>query len=193
MIVLPERNAPRGKVLLPQRRREWERPSQRASAFGIPNATFFTITARAHDGAIVWRGRFEDREDADAFLFAIATGSLPYERELWRLPTPHYPGLPEGLVYSFVTFNVLTTLGSNTYNVPSDFNAANNSIHGIGGGGSGGAGAGATRNSSGGGGGGYSRIEDVALTPEGTADYTVGAGGAARDAANGTQVNGNAG
>src|SRR4029077_9490247 len=97
------------RILLPQRRLEWDQPSERPSAFCIPNQVRFRLTARLNDGFIVWRGWFDDRDDADEFLWAMATGSLWRERELWRLPDPWWhPDLGEGVVYQFATVTFIT-------------------------------------------------------------------------------------
>ena len=64
MIILPERNIPRGKLLLPMRPAEWRQPSQRKAIFGIEDQTRFRLTARLNDGFIAWRGWFDSREDA---------------------------------------------------------------------------------------------------------------------------------
>ena len=71
MIILPDRNIPRSKVLMPMRLRDYA-PSQRTCTFGIENQTRFRLTARLHDGHIAWKGYFDDRDDADAFLAALA-------------------------------------------------------------------------------------------------------------------------
>lgn len=183
MLVLPDRWTPRTKFFLPVPRASWQRAGEKC---------LWVVKAKTHDGAIVWRGVFEDREDADAFLWAIATGSLKHERELWHLCSPSFPGLPDGLRYEFLTFNVLTTTGGATYNVPSDYVTSGSTIHCIAGGGSGGAGvSGGARTASGGGGGAYSASSNIALTPGGTASYTVGTGGTAVSTA--PKTNGNAG
>ena len=67
----------------------------------------------------------------------------------------------------------LTTIGTNTWSVPSDWRNSNNIIEVIG---AGGGGSGKT-NHFGGGGGGYAKI--VNLTISGSITYAVGAGGAA--------------
>jgi len=191
MIILPERNAPRGKVLLPQRPREWRAPSQRRAVYGIEDQTRWRLTARLHDGAIVWRGWFDDREDADAFLFAVVDGYLPYQRELWDIPTDTWmpgcgygnvgwrPDLGEALSYDFAIQVFLTSpTGSNqTYTVPADWNNAANTIETIGGGGGGSAGSGSSYHGGGGAGGAYSKTTNLALS--GTATYQIGVLGSA--------------
>jgi hypothetical protein len=182
MIILPDRHIPRAKFLMPQRRLEWDQPSQRPSKKCIRNQTRFRLTARVNDGAIVWRGWFDDREDADAFLYAMATGQLRYERELWRLPTPWWhPDLGEYLEYDFATVAFLTSGASTWQNwpVPIDF-SGNNTGECIGAGGSGFTPqASVYASSGGGGGGGYSKIAGMTLTPGATPGpgYYIGAGG----------------
>lgn len=66
----------------------------------------------------------------------------------------------------------LTAAGAHTWTVPSDWNSSSNTIEVIGGG-SGGTGGGGT----GGGGGAYSAVSDLALTPNDSIDYSIGAGG----------------
>lgn len=189
MLILPERNQARGKILLPQLRREWEQASERKVIFGIRNQTRFRLTARYqkhlydgrhHIGAIVWRGWFDDREDADEFLFALASGSLRYERELWRLPNPWWPGFGEELRYEFASVSFLTSpTGSNqTWNSPADWNNSDNSIEGIGGGGNGRSLA-IVGHATGGGGGQYAKITNFSVATPGTtsATYQIGAVG----------------
>lgn len=193
MIILPERGTPRGKFLLPQRPLEWRQPSQRRSTFGIENVTRFNVAARLHDGAVVWRGWFDDREDFDAFLYALSCGSLIYERELWKLPNPYWPGLGTDVLYDFNTNRVITSLsGANqTDVVPLDWNNGNNSIEVIASGGSGSA-NGITNDGAGGGGGGaYSKAVNVSLGA--TADFFLNDGGSFRNASAGTNLNGFAG
>ena len=184
MIILPERGLPRGRILLPQHPREWQRVKTR-----------FRITGRLNDGHIVWRGYFDDREDADAFLYALVSGSLIYERELWRLPTPWWPGPDPYLVYDFTTTRTLTTTsGANQSDaVPADWNNAINTIEVVASGGSGGAGADGAAAASGGGGGAYSKGINTTLTPGGTATFRLTVGGAAVVDSTATPVNGNAG
>ena len=193
MIVLPDRSIPRARFLLPVRDQEWRTPSQTLpkDEFGNDGVrTKFRLTARLSDGFVVWHGWFEDRAGADAFLFSVLTGSLRYERELWRLPTPEWhPGIGENLTYDFATVTFLTTTGANTYNVPSDWANSGSKIDCIGGGGGGGVGAGTTnRYGAGGGGGGFGRKSNFSLTPGGTASYSIGVSGAgqSRSAAGGT-------
>lgn len=185
MIILPDQTQPVGKVLLPMLRREWRQPSQRSVIYGIENKTWWRLTARAHDGAIVWRGWFDDREDADAFLHAQVCGTLHHQPELWRLPTPMWPGLDPDLVYDFATTTFLTApTGSNqSYSVPSDWDSANNSVQTLGAGG----GGGGCNNGQGGGGGGgaYSAQTNIALSGGGTATYQIGTAGTTASATNG--------
>lgn len=184
MIILPDKNIPRTKLLLPIADREWRTPSQAQPKdyFGNENRTHYRITARLNDGFPVWRGWFADRNDADAFLYAIVTGTLQYERELWRLPTPWWhPDIGEQLTYDFASVSYLTTTGSNqTWTSPTDWNNSNNKIELIGGGASGAVANGISRRVSGGGGAAYSKIITFSVATPGTttATYRVGSGGA---------------
>lgn len=139
----------------------------------------FVLMARTHDGERknFW---FDDRDDADAFLYALITGSLVYERELWRLPTPEWHPYFDGLIYEWfaVTEFLTSPTGSNqTWNRPADWNNANNSIQTIGAGASGGLRHSATKgHPTGGGGGAYNTATNV--TADATETYQIGAGGA---------------
>lgn len=181
MIIL-RRHEPR--VLLPMKRSEWN-PSQYVPKDELGNDTThysFVARVRLSDGFIAWQGRFADRDDFDAFIFAHVTGSLRYDRSLWRLPVPEWiPGLYDDLVLEFATDVFLTTTGtSNTWTVASDWNSASNTVHCIGAGGSGARGrppnSGTRSFASGGGGGGYGNAANLSLTPSGSVTYGVGAG-----------------
>lgn len=195
MIILPESNLNRAatsKLLMPMAKCKWRAPSQRKAIHGIEDKTRWLLTARLSDGHAVWRGWFDDREDADAFLCALASGSLIYERELWDLPIetwiPAYgygrsgwrPDLGEGLIYEFATTSFLTTTNSSnqTYNIPSDWNSASNFVIAIAAGGGGGMESGARLGAVGGGGGEYRKSVNLSLTPGGTAAYRLDVGGA---------------
>ena len=190
MIILPDRNTSNTKILMPVPKSQWRAPSlsQPKDGLGNENHTCFRLDARLNDGHLAWRGWFDDRDDADAFLHSLMSGSLLWERALWDLPSPAwYPGLAENLSYYFATVTFLTTpTGSNqTYTVPTDFNILNNSIQVIGAGGSGAANIQtSTRYSTGGGGGGYSITNNVNIS--GTATYQIGKGGAAVARASGS-------
>lgn len=185
MIILPDRNQPRAKILMPIPQKDWRTPSlaQPKDQFGNENCTRFRIKARANDGAVVWTGWFEDRADFDAFIYAVALGTISQERALWDLPTPSWqPWMGELITYDFATVVFLTTpTGSNqTYTHPVDWNSLNNSIEVIGGGGNGIAvyGSGGSQSCTGGGGGAYSRILNfVAAKGSGTTYQIGGAGG----------------
>lgn len=183
MIILPDKNIPRAKFLMPVQPREWRTPSQAQpkSWLGHENCTRFHVTARRF-GAVVWRGWFDDRDDFDIFLWAMATGLLRYDRLVQRLPTPWFdPDLLEyeELFYDFATVSFLVgTSGSDqTDSVPADWNNSNNFIDCIASGGSGAA-ASATRcTATGGSAGAWSRKTTVSLTPGGSATYRLSAGG----------------
>lgn len=174
---------------MPIPEREWREPSQAQfkDQFGNPGTqTRFRLRGLLNDGFVKWCGWFDDRADLDAFLFALFTGSIVYERELWRLPTPHWhPDIGEGLSYEFASVTFLTTTGSNqTHTSASDWNNANNSIELLGGGG-GGARSGAGH-ATGGGGGSYSEITNFIFATPGTttATYRVAASVAGISASN---------
>jgi len=167
-------------------------PSQRKTLFGEANKTRFKITATLNDGYVVWRGWFDDRDDADAFLFAQATGSLINDRGLWDLPndtwTPQHDFINVGwrpefypdISYEFATQRFLTsTSASNqTDTVPSDWNSSNNTIEVIASGAGGIPADGTYGGGVGGGGGGYSKATNVSLTPGGSVTFFLQAGGA---------------
>lgn len=179
------------RLLMPVAAREWRAPSQSVPLDQMGNPTKqtrFRLRARAHDGGILWQGWFDDREDCDAFLEAIAFGTLKYQRPLWDLPSPGWhPWLDSGLFYEFATVTFLTTTGSNqTYSKPADWNNSDNSVECIGGGG-----GGASGNSSGGAGAGaYIKVSNITLS--GDATYRVGSGGSG-GTGTGTPSNGQAG
>ncbi len=156
LIVLPEAGQSRSLVLMPVPEFSWRQASQRSSIYGIENQTRFRLTARADDGAIIWRGWFDDRDDADAFLYAMAVeGTIHLQPALWYLPTPMWPNLEPGLLYDFATVTFITSSpGSNqSYSIPADWSTTN-TVEIIGGGGA------ASR--TGGGGGAYAK--SVGLT-----------------------------
>jgi hypothetical protein len=187
MLILPDRNVPRARILLPVHDREWRESSQAQpkDQFGNQNCTRFRITGRLSDGFVRWRGWFDSRDDADAFFFSLVSGSLQYERELWRLPTPAWhPDFGDWLTYDFATVTFLTSpTGSNqTYTSPSDWGNSNNSIVTLGAGASGGTALqGASAYAAGGGGGACNKITNFTFATPGTttATYQIGTGGAA--------------
>lgn len=187
MLILPDRNISRTKLLTPVPVHEWRDPSQAQfkDQFGNPGVqTRFRLRAFLHDGHVAWCGWFDDRADFDAFLFAAVTGSLFYERELWRLPTPAWhPDFGEDLWYDFATVTFLTSpTGSNqTYTSTSDWGNPN-SIELIAGGGSGGVSLGSgTRVGIGAGGAEYGKTTNFSFASPGitTATYRIAAGGVA--------------
>ena len=112
MIILPDTNIPSTRILMPVHDREWREPSlaQPKDQFGNQNQTRFILTARLSDGFVKWRGYFESRDDADAFLYSLVCGNLHYEKALWKLPTPHWsPCIDEGVVYDQLLVEVFLT------------------------------------------------------------------------------------
>lgn len=135
--------------------------------------TKFILTGRLSDGYIAWQGVFEDRDDADAFLWAMAKGQLKRQKALWRLCTPEWSSLLNpNLVYDFSTQIGLTASPGSlqSWTIPNDWNNSNNEIEVLSGGGGGGGNCGG-----GGGGGSYERILNQFLT--GTPQYQIGIGG----------------
>lgn len=197
MIILPDKNIVRTKFLISVPEFEWRDPSQAQQKDQLGNSVFrtsFRIRARLNDGFVKWTGWFDSRNDYDAFLWAIVTGTLKYERELWKLPTPQWhPDIGTDLSYDFATQRLITsTSASNqTDTVPSDWNSNNNTIETIGCGGSA-----ATRASAGGctggGGGAYSLVSNIALTKGASVTFFLATGPAGVSTA-GTGFNGTAG
>ena len=93
MIILPDKNIVRTKFLIPVPEFEWRDPSQAQQKDQLGNSVFrtsFRIRARLNDGFVKWTGWFDSRNDYDAFLWAIVTGMLKYQKEIWKLPTPQW-------------------------------------------------------------------------------------------------------
>ena len=195
MIILPDRNIPRARFLMPVPNKEWKQPSLFVPKDEFGNDTTqtrFRVRARINDGYVKWTGWFDDREDFDAFLWAIINKTLKYERELWRLPTPQWhPDIGEILSYDFATVTFLTTTGANaTYTSPSDWNNADNEVECIGGGGRGGTIAGGRPiSATGGGGGAYASITNFSFATPGTTTATYNVGGNSTGAGNPTWWN----
>jgi hypothetical protein len=146
------------------RLRDW-RPSDEHGHVPVHR---WVVRARVSDGAIVRELWFDDRDEADAFLFSRIMGT----------PWPHYEPLEYPATWQIFTNVTLTTpLGANTtYNVPADYIAASSRWDVIAAGGSGSAVASAAAQA--GAGGAFSRSTNVALTPGGTTTFNLGAGGA---------------
>lgn len=181
MIILPDRKISRSKFLMPVPKKEWILPSDYTyrDQFNNPGiTTTFHIKARLDDGHVVWRGIFDDREDFDAFLFAIFKKTLKYEKELWRMPTPEWhPDIGEHVVYEFATTTRYTATGAQTWTCPSDWNSSSNQIYIIGAGGNGGIAISTTANAhaAGGGGAGYGGKISYSATPGSTKSFTIAA------------------
>ena len=144
MIILPDKNICATKFLMPVPKNQWMPSSQAIPKDQFGNdcvRTRFRVRAKLNDGFVKWIGWFDDRDDMDAFLWAIAKGTLKYEKHLWDLCLPNWnPDIGEELSYDFYTVINLTgpTPGSNqTYTRPVDWNATNNVVWTIGGGGGG--------------------------------------------------------
>lgn len=143
MLVLPQRHNYR--ILMPIPKTDWRSPSaaQPKDPFGRENCVRHSVTARTNTGEVFWRGWFDDREDFDVFVHALALRTLKAQRPLWSLPTPNWLGdfdnLP--LFYAVTSYVFKTTpTGSNqTSTSPKDWDNSHNAIETIGAGGSGGA------------------------------------------------------
>lgn len=169
---------------MPVPKREWMPSSQ-----FIPKDQFgndvvrvkFILKARLNDGYVKWQGTFNDRDDLDAFLYALLKGSLIYEKELWKLPNNEWsPDVGTELTYQFLTDYSLTATTQSTFSRPTDWNNAINEINCIGAGGSGGVASRTTAvacSGAGGGGGGYGLFSNLTLS--GNATYICGTGGTA--------------
>jgi hypothetical protein len=182
MLILPDRNVPRAKILMPVKRKEWMLPSQTQPKdfAGNENRTRFRIVARANDGGIVWKGFFDDRDDFDAFLYAIALGNLDKQPALWDLPTPSWqPWMGELISYEFATIIYITspTNNSSPTTRPTDWSNSN-TFECIGGGSGGNSG----NNSRGGGGGAYAKSTNIVVY--GNFRWYIGSGGGANSGGN---------
>lgn len=185
MLILPERGVVRTSILLPIADREWRTPSQAQpkTAFGHENTTRFYVAARLDDGHIVWKGWFDDRYDFDAFLNAIALGTLHQDRYVQRLPSPWWnpdlQDIPATYIIAATRSLTTTNAANQTDTVPTDWGNITNRIDVVASGGGGAiwnkAGFGAA---TGGSGAGFSRKTTVVLTPGGSATYRLSAGGA---------------
>lgn len=192
-------------LVLPKTRRlEWREPSARRTLDGIENRTWFSLNAFTSDGVRFWRGWFEDYDDADAFMIALARHKCSGDimpASIRRLPVastyPHtfvvqswWPARYEGewrpefkelpLSYQFLTQEFLTSpTGSNqTWNRPANFDQASSLFAAIGGGASGSSGFQTGNcNCTGGGGGSYGAI--TAFAAGATETYQIATGGAA--------------
>lgn len=182
MLIRHDQRLSRGRFLMPVPKHEWMPSSQAAfkDQFGFNGIrTYFRLRGWFSDGfKRDWI--FADREDADAFLFSMANGTLHLEPVLWRLCTPHWhPDLGADLTYEFATQTILTTTGSLlTYTRPADWNDAGNDIEVLGpSGGSGGLGSASGNGGAGAGGGAYASISNFTLPS--SVSYRVGSGGSA--------------
>lgn len=137
--------------------------------------TLFSVSAKSNDGVCLWMGVFECREDFDAFLWAIANGSLKNERALWDLPTPSWqPWMGELITYDFATTTFLTATTATSYSRPTDWNNANNSIETVGPGAPGNTITTSSSSCGGGGGGAYSKATNQTI--DATNTYKCGPG-----------------
>lgn len=124
MIILPDKNIPRSKFLFPVHRSKWVVPSraQAKDHLGNENITRFCLTAV--NKTSFHKFWFDDRDDADAVLYAIATGSIRHEKHLWELCSPQWhEDLPKDLAYRFDVCVFLSTNvdSQQEWIVPEDF------------------------------------------------------------------------
>lgn len=164
-------------------RSEWREPSlsMPRDMFGNPEwSVLFNVSAWL-DGCEVWKGWFESRDDADAFLWAAVTRTLHIQRSLCHIPNPIWsPGWykDEDIVWQYATTNYFTSGTSTT--IPSDWNSASNTITAIGGGANGADGTfdGKTGYAGvGGGGGACSRVTNQSYTASASRTRQIGASG----------------
>jgi hypothetical protein len=199
MIILPDRNIVRQtKYLKPIPRKQWYGPHPYGPDVKLEFNTWIAQAYRASDHSMVWHGHFEDRDDADAFMWALYSGTLKNDPFLKRLPSFCYrfdqrqipiwaPGGfdPEILEEYGIMYNMVTNIGigpsDGTWTAPGDCwglaNRAGEFVDAIGPGG-GGAAAYQAIQSSGGGGGGFARIYSLPIWAGYGVGYGVGSGGA---------------
>ena len=158
---------------------EWMTSSQAQpkNEFGHENHTRFKIVARLNDGHPVWTGWFDDRGDADAFLYAVALGTLNQQPALWSLALPNWaPAYGEQVTFYFATVTYITTTATTSYTTPSGWTNGN-TIECIGGGGGGGNGPSNSGGGTGGGGGGYTKGTALNIGASTTVTINIGTGG----------------
>ena len=158
---------------------EWMTSSQAQpkSEFGHENHTRFKIVARLNDGHPVWTGWFDDRNDADAFLYAVALGTLNQQPALWSLALPNWaPAYGEQVTFYFATVTYITATATTSYTTPSTWTTGN-TIECIGGGGGGGNGQSDSSGGTGGGGGGYAKGPALNIGASKTVTINIGTGG----------------
>lgn len=181
MIIL---NTYEPKILPVVPKSEWREPSVSMPRNWLGHKewhTEFVITAKTKAGYTLWRGVFQDRDDADAFLYAAVRGTLRVEWALHDLPDPIYsPGFypDELIVWQFAVTSYYTS--GTSWTVPSDWNNSSNIITAIGGGadGTGGSFDGKTSTAGpGGGAGACSRITNQSYTPSASRTRQIGASG----------------
>jgi hypothetical protein len=172
------------KVLIPVPKSSWMTSSQAQPKdhLGNENKTLFRIQAKLHDGYVKWAGWFNDRDDADEFMWAALNNTLILQKNLWTLCTPNWnPDIGENVVYHLATQVFLSTSPNTlqTYSKPIDWNNNSNTIEGIGGG-AGGCYAdtptASATDASGGGGGAYSKITNFTFSGA-SVSYQIGRGG----------------
>lgn len=197
-------------ILPPVPKFQWRARSaaQAKDQFGNENQTRFRLRLRLNDGHVKWVGWFDDRDDFDAYLWAVVLqidSGLPIPPALRNYVIEEY-GDPEywpGLQYDFATVSFLTSpTGSNqTWTSPADWDNATNTIEILASGGTGGVKTASTQShyTSGGGGGEYRKLTNFSVATPGTttATYNIAAAAAGASAtqtgSTNVQTNGNAG
>jgi hypothetical protein len=177
------------KVLMPVPKAQWRTPSraQEKDQFGNENQTRFRVRLRLNDGKVKWQGWLDDREDFDAYLWAIVQQQEHgFPIDIGHLINEQW-GDPEwwpGLEYDFATQVFLTTPTNTllTYTIPVDWVSSANNIQTLSGGGSGGVVRQTTAagGASGGGGGGWAQILNFSATPGDGIQYQIGVGGVSK-------------
>jgi len=198
MIILPDRTIARPtKYLKPIPRQQWYGPHPYGPDVKLEFNTWIAQAYRASDHSMVWHGHFYDRDDADAFMWALYSGTLKTDPYLKRLPIYCYrfdqrqipiwaPGGfdPEILEEYGIMYNMVSNIGigpsDGTWYAPGDCwglaNRAGEFVDAIGPGGGGGAGN-AGINCTGGGGGGFARIYSLPIWAGYGVGFGVGQGG----------------
>ena len=133
------------------------------------------ISIGYHKHRIIWQGHFEDREDADEFMWALYSGTIKNDPYLKRLPIYCPDFDPDMLRDPSIHYNMVSNIGigpsSGNWGAPGDCygldNRAGEFIDVIGPGAGGGSGTPGTINT-GGGGGGFARWSNgLAMSPGG--------------------------
>lgn len=183
------------KVLLPIPKWQWRSPSQAQPKDQFGNdvqITRFSISARLNDGYEIWKGWFDDRDDADAFLYAAISGTLKQQPALWRLSSPAWaPSFHTDVTFYFAVNIFLTSNTVSNWIVPLDWNQQANKVQIVGAGGGGGSADSNNLQAGGGGGGAYATSSNLSYISAGNSvPHVAGAEGAAGVGTSGGSNNG---